>query len=43
MFATTMMTAIADSHKKYDDKEVEDVINQMKEEEDDEKIYDRKD
>ena len=40
IFATTMMTAIADSHKKYDAKEVEDIINQMKEE--DEKIYGRK-
>jgi hypothetical protein len=41
MFAASMMTAIADSHIKYCDKEVEDIINQMKEE--DEKIYGRKD
>ena len=41
MFAASMMTAIADSHIKYRDKEVEDIINQMKEE--DEKIYGRKD
>jgi len=41
MFAALMMTAIADSHIKYSDKEVEDIINQMKEE--DEKIYGRKD
>ena len=41
MFAASMMTAIADSHIKYSDKEVENIINQMKEE--DEKIYGRKD
>jgi hypothetical protein len=40
LFATTMMTVIADSHKKYNEKEVEDIIIQMKEE--DEKIYGRK-
>ena len=41
MFAASMMIAIADSHIKYSDEEVEDIINQMKEE--DEKIYGRKD
>lgn len=37
MFAGSMMTAIADTHKKYSDNEVEDIINQMKEL--DEEIY----
>ena len=40
MFAASMISAIADSHRKYSNKEVEDIINQMNEE--DEKIYGRK-